>query len=145
MDAKTILNPKTMLILVGAIMLLMASTGIMDGESWAESGWGEDNVAEHDAEYEQMWALHLMPLAAMAIATGLLVKGKALAQMAMAASASVIVFIMGGMFFLTSDSGYGSDQGALIAIPALLVILLGISGYLHMNADEDEEAPAPEA
>ena len=78
-----------MRILVGAIMLLMASTGIMDGESWAESGWGEDNVAEHDAEYERMWALHLMPLAAMAIATGLLVKGKALAQMAMAASASV--------------------------------------------------------
>ena len=80
-----------------------------------------------------------MPLAAMAIATGLLVKGKALAQMAMAASASVIVFIMGGMFFITSDSGYGSDQGALIAIPALLVILVGVSGYLHLNDDEAAE------
>tara|TARA_Y100001968_G_C18994110_1_gene542800 strand:+ start:184 stop:621 length:438 start_codon:yes stop_codon:yes gene_type:complete len=145
MDAKTILDPKWWLIGVGAMMLLLSSTGIMDGESWAESGWGAENVAEHDAEYEQMWALHMMPLATMAIATGLLVKGKPLAQMALAASASIIVFIMGGMLYLTSDSGYGSDQGALIAIPALLVVMVGVSGYLHLNDEEAESEPVEEA
>ena len=135
MDAKTIIHPKNMLIAVGALMLLMSATGVMDGESWAKSGWGEENVAEHDAEYEEMWALHMMPLAAMAIATGMLVRGKALAQMAMASSASIIVFIMGGMMYLTSDSGYGSDQGAFIAIPLVMTLLVGISGYLHKDGD----------
>ena len=135
MDLKTILHPKNMLIAVGALMLILSATGVMDGQSWAESGWGEENVAEHDAEYEEMWALHMMPLAAMAIATGMLVQGKALAQMAMASSASIIVFIMGGMMYLTSDSGYGSDQGALIAIPLVMTLLVGISGYLHKDGE----------
>jgi uncharacterized membrane protein len=115
--------------------LILSATGVMDGQSWAESGWGEENVAEHDAEYEEMWALHMMPLAAMAIATGMLVRGKALAQMAMASSASIIVFIMGGMMYLTSDSGYGSDQGAFIAIPLVMTLLVGISGYLHKDGE----------
>ena len=47
-------------------------------------GWGEDNVLAHDEAYEEMWALHMIPLGVMAITTGLVVKGKALAQMAMA-------------------------------------------------------------
>ena len=88
MDAKEILNPKWLLIGVGSLMFLASLSGVMDGQSWAESGWGKENVAEHDAEYEQMWALHVMPLAAMSIATGLIVSGRALAQMAMAAAVS---------------------------------------------------------
>ena len=47
------------------------------GEEWAAVGWGgEENVLPHDAAYEEMWALHLMPLGVMAIATGLFVTGK---------------------------------------------------------------------
>ena len=116
-------------------MFLAALSGVMDGQSWAESGWGKENVAEHDAEYEQMWALHLMPLAAMSIATGLLVRGKALAQMAIAAAASTAVFIGGGMLYLTNESGYGSDQGSMIFVMLFLLGLVGASGYLHKDDD----------
>ena len=131
MDAKEILNPKWLLIGVGSLMFLAALSGVMDGQSWAESGWGKENVAEHDAEYEQMWALHLMPLAAMSIATGLIVSGRALAQMAMAAAVSIAVFIGGGMLYLTSENGYGS--GGFIYVLLFLTAIIGASGYLHRD------------
>ena len=131
MNAKEILNPKWLLIGVGSLLFLAALSGVMDGQSWAESGWGKENVAEHDAEYEQMWALHLMPLAAMSVATGLLVSGRALAQMAMAAAVSIAVFIGGGMLYLTSENGYGS--GGFIYLLLFLAALIGASGYLHRD------------
>ena len=131
MNAKEILNPKWLLIGVGSLMFLAALSGVMDGQSWAETGWGKENVAEHDAEYEQMWALHLMPLAAMSVATGLLVSGRALAQMAMAAAVSIAVFIGGGMLYLTSENGYGS--GGFIYLLLFLAALIGASGYLHRD------------
>jgi hypothetical protein len=37
--------------------------------------------------------------------------------------------------YLTSDSGYGSDQGAFIAIPLVMTLLVGISGYLHKDGE----------
>ena len=43
----------------------MSVFGVMDGEQMAEDMWGADNVAEHDAAYEEMWALNMMPLFAM--------------------------------------------------------------------------------
>ena len=135
MDIKEILNPKWLLIGVGSLMFLAALSGVTDGQSWAESGWGKENVAEHDAEYEQMWALHLMPLAAMSIATGLIVSGRALAQMAMAAAVSIAVFIGGGMLYLTNENGYGSDQSGMIFVMLFLTALIGASGYLHRDDD----------
>ena len=105
-----------MLIGLGSFMLLMSVFGVIDGDQMAEDMWGADNVAEHDAEYEQMWALHMMPLFGMAVVTGLLVQGKALAQMAMAASAFVLVFMGGGMMYLTNESGYGSGSHTLMII-----------------------------
>mgnify|MGYP006208043543 FL=1 len=133
MDAKEILNPKWLLIGVGSLLFLASLSGVMDGQSWAESGWGKENVAEHDAEYEQMWALHLMPLAVMSIATGLIVSGRALAQMAMAAAVSIAVFIGGGMLYLTNESGYGSDQSGMIYVMLFLTALIGASGYLNKD------------
>ena len=73
--------------------------------------------------------------------TGLVVKGKALAQMAMAASGSIIVIVGGGMGFMTQKHDYGTSGGAATLIPLivmLLVILLGVSGYMHK--DDAEEA-----
>ena len=131
MNAKEILNPKWLLIGVGSVLFLASLSGVMDGQSWAESGWGKENVAEHDAEYEQMWALHIMPLAAMSVATGLLVSGRALAQMAMAAAVAIAVFIGGGMLYLTSENGYGS--GGFIYVLLFLAALIGASGYLHRD------------
>ena len=109
----------------------------MNGDKWAEYGWGEENVLAHDADYEKMWALHMMPLGVMAIGTGIFVKGRALAQMSMLAP-SVIVIIAVGMGILTGESGYSSETPPLsvMALPLLSIVLtlaLGVAGYLHRD------------
>ena len=108
MDAKEILNPQRLMIAVGVLVIVVSFWGIMNGDKWAEYGWGEENVLAHDEDYEKMWALHMMPLGVMAIGTGIFVKGRALAQMSMLAP-SVIVIIAVGMGILTGESGYSSD------------------------------------
>ena len=60
----------------------MSLWGMTHGDEWAEIGWGEGNVLAHDEAYEEMWALHLMPLGVMAIVTALVVTGKELAKVA---------------------------------------------------------------
>ena len=143
MDAKNILNPKGWLIGLGALMILISIPTMLDGQTTAEQMWGEDNVEPHDAAYEEMWALHMVPLGIMAVATGLLVKGEALAKMAMTAAVSLTVVVGGGMLYMTGETGYASDMpAAFMMIPVLLGVILGISGYLHMN---DDETPATEA
>ena len=63
MDAKEILDPQKLIIAVGAMVVIMSLMGMTSGEEWAAVGWGgEENVLAHDAAYEEMWALHLMPL-----------------------------------------------------------------------------------
>ena len=140
MDAKEILDTRKFMIAVGAMVVIMSLMGMTSGEEWAAVGWGgEENVLAHDAAYEEMWALHLMPLGVMAIATGLFVTGKGLAKMSMMAPL-VIVIIMGGMGALTGDNGYGADAPPMdMFAPALitlvLTVVLGISGYLHKDGE----------
>ena len=141
MEIKEILNPKGWLIGLGILVILLAAGNIVGSEDVAETSWGEDNIKGNEAAYEEMWALHLIPLGIMAITTGLIVKGKALSQMAMAASGSIIVIIGGGMGFMTQRHDYGTSGGAATLIPLivmLLVILLGVAGYMHK--DDTEEA-----
>ena len=141
MEIKEILNPKGWLIGLGILVILLAAGNIVGSEDVAETSWGEDNIKGNEAAYEEMWALHLIPLGIMAITTGLIVKGKALSQMAMAASGSIIVIIGGGMGFMTQRHDYGTSGGAATLIPLivmLLVILLGVAGYMHK--DDSEEA-----
>ena len=140
MEIKEILDPQKFMIAVGIMVVIMSLLGMTSGEEWAAVGWGgEENVLPHDAAYEEMWALHLMPLGVMAIATGLFVTGKGLAKMSMMAPL-VIVIIMGGMGALTGDSGYGAetppmDMFAPALITILLTVMLGISGYLHKDGE----------
>ena len=141
MDMKKILNPKGWLIGLGILVILLSAGNIVGSEDVAETSWGEDNIKGNEAAYEEMWALHMIPLGIMAITTGLFVKGKALSQMAMAASGSIVVVIGGGMGFMTQKHDYGTSGGAATLIPLivmLLVILLGVSGYMHK--DDAEEA-----
>ena len=141
MEIKEILNPKGWLIGLGILVILLAAGNIVGSEDVAETSWGEDNIKGNEAAYEEMWALHLIPLGIMAITTGLIVKGKALSQMAMAASGSIIVIIGGGMGFMTQRHDYGTSGGAATLIPLvvmLLVVLLGVAGYMHK--DDSEEA-----
>ena len=139
MDAKEILDPQKLMITVGVLTVVLSFWGIMNGEQWAEYGWGEENVLAHDADYEKMWALHMMPLGVMAIGTGIFVKGRALAQMSMLAP-SVIVIIAVGMGILTGESGYSSETPPLsvMALPLLSIVLtlaLGVAGYLHKDGE----------
>ncbi len=139
MDAKEILDPQKLMITVGVLTVILSIMGIMNGEQWAEYGWGEENVLAHDADYEKMWALHIMPLGVMAIGTGVFVSGKSLAQMSMLAP-SVVVIIFAGMSALTGDNGYSSETPpfSAIALPLLTIILtfaLGIAGYLHKDGE----------
>ena len=137
MDAKEILDPQKLMITVGVLTVILSIMGIINGEQWAEYGWGEENVLAHDADYEKMWALHIMPLGVMAIGTGVFVSGKALAKMSMLAP-SVVVIIFVGMGILTGDSEYSSETPpfSAIALPLLTIVLtftLGIAGYLHKD------------
>jgi len=138
MDIKEILDPQKLMITVGVLTVILSIMGIMNAEQWAEYGWGgEEKVLAHDADYEKMWALHLMPLGVMAIGTGVFVSGRALAQMSML-SPSIVVIIFVGMGALTGDSGYSSETPPLsaMALPLLTIILtfvLGIAGYMHRD------------
>ena len=140
MDAKKILNPKGWLIGLGILVILLASGNIAGSEEIAETSWGKDNIKGNEAAYEEMWALHLIPLGIMAITTGLLVKGKALSQIAMTASGTIVVVIGGGMGFMTQRHDYGTSGGAATLVPLivmLLVILLGVAGYMHKEDPEE--------
>ena len=142
MEVKEILAPKNMMIALGTIVIIMSLYGMTHGDEWAEFGWGEDNVLAHDEAYEEMWALHLMPLGIMAIITGMVVTGKELAKMAMFAPI-VLVNIFAGMMILAGDNGYSTDPpggitGIMGLVMMLTVILTGVSGYMHK--DDAEEA-----
>lgn len=142
MDIKTTLKEtldlKILMIAMGTVTILMGLWGVVQGDVWAEYAWGEGNVLAHDAAYERMWALHIVPYGVLAIGTGLFVTGKALAKMALLCP-SVLVIIFIGMGYFTTEYDYGGPSGLILLIPVmqlLLIVLLGISGYLHLNDDE---------
>ena len=139
MDMKEIFEPKIMMMALGTVVMILSLYGIMNGEEWAEIGWGgAENVLAHDAAYEEMWALHIMPLGVMAILTAVTVTGKELAKMAMY-SPIVLVIMLGGMGILTSDNGYGgTPEGIGLILPLIMVLLTlstGIAGYMHKDGE----------
>ena len=137
MEAKEILTPRNMFVALGTVVIVMSFYGMANGDKWAEYGWGEDNVLGHDEAYEEMWALHLMPLGVMAIITGMVVTGKELARMAMFAPV-VLVILAVGMTILTGDNGYSTDppggvSGMLAVVMIIAVILTCASGFMHKD------------
>ena len=139
MDMKEIFEPKIMMMALGIVVMILSLYGIMNGDEWAEIGWGgAENVLAHDAAYEEMWALHIMPLGVMAILTAVTVTGKELAKMAMY-SPIVLVIMLGGMGILTSDNGYGgTPEGIGLILPLIMVLLTlstGIAGYMHKDGE----------
>ena len=137
MEAKEILTPRNMFVALGTVVIVMSFYGMANGDEWAEYGWGEDNVLGHDEAYEEMWALHLMPLGVMAIITGMVVTGKELARMAMF-SPVVLVILAVGMTILAGDNGYSTDppggvSGMLAVVMMIAVILTCASGFMHKD------------
>ena len=125
---------------------MISCLGMANSEQWAEWAWDDEPVGEHDAAYEQMWALHMLPMGIMAIGTGLFVKGKPLAQMSMLASASILLVIGGGMGgYMTGEHGYdGTPPVTWMIIPILsllLTLVLGIVEYMKFKQfNEEQEA-----
>ena len=145
MEIKEILDPKKLMIAAGVMVIIFSCIGMANSEEWAEWAWDDEEIGDHDAAYEQMWALHMVPVGVFAIATGLFVTGKPLAQMSMASSAAVLVIIGGGMGYMTGHHGYdGTPPAVWMIIPLLAMLttlLLGISGYLsYKDLNSDEEA-----
>ena len=137
MEVKEILTPRNMFVALGTVVIVMSFYGMANGDEWAEYGWGEDNVLGHDEAYEEMWALHLMPLGVMAIITGMVVTGKELARMAMFAPV-VLVILAVGMTILAGDNGYSTDppggvSGMLAVVMMIAVILTCASGFMHKD------------
>ena len=147
MEINKILNPKGWLIGLGVFVLLFSVGGVMDPESVAEMSWGDDvEITDEILAYESMWALHMIPFGILAITTAIVVKGEALAKLAMTASASMVLIVGGGMMYFTNHYGYSNEGTMAIVMPLVVmgaVIAMGVGGYLHLN-EESEEGAAEE-
>ena len=108
---------------------------------------GDDvEITDEILAYESMWALHMIPFGILAITTAIVVKGEALAKLAMTASASMVLIVGGGMMYFTNHYGYSTEGTMAIVMPLVVMgaaILMGVGGYLHLN-EESEEGAAEE-
>ena len=141
MEINKILNPKGWLIGLGVFILLFSVSGVMDPESVAEMSWGEDvEITDEILAYESMWALHMIPFGILAITTAIVVKGEALAKLAITASASMVLVVGGGMMYFTNHYGYSNEGTVAMVLPLVVmsaVVLLGVSGYLHLKNESE--------
>tara|TARA_Y100000780_G_C13302530_1_gene270753 strand:+ start:27 stop:431 length:405 start_codon:yes stop_codon:yes gene_type:complete len=134
MDAiKQYMKPKWWLIVVGTIFTILGLMTYIDGEGAAETGWGDD-YTDNDVFYEKAWASNVLWVAIIALASGLLIEGRALSIVAMAISAGFIIsFILQNL--ANGDLGYGYLELSNAAPGMVAAVGLFLSGYLHL---EDE-------
>ena len=134
MDAiKQYMQPKWWLIVVGTIFTILGLMTYIDGEGAAEMGWGDD-YTDNDVFYEKAWASNVLWVAIIALASGLLIEGRALSIVAMAISAGFIIsFILQNL--ANGDLGYGYLELSNAAPGMVAAVGLFLSGYLHL---EDE-------
>tara|TARA_B100001245_G_scaffold153968_1_gene115389 strand:- start:128 stop:529 length:402 start_codon:yes stop_codon:yes gene_type:complete len=132
MDAiKQYMQPKWWLIAVGTIFTILGLMTYIDGEGAAETGWGDD-YTDNDVFYEKAWASNVLWVAIIALASGLLIEGRALSIVAMAISAGFIIsFILQNL--ANGDLGYGYLEPANAAPGMIAAVGLFLSGYLHLE------------
>ena len=143
MDWKNkVLNPKGWLMAFGIIFILLGTGNYLTAETAADSAYPDPT--ERDVFYEQTFGLFSMALAVMALTTGLVVTGRALSILAMTSSGVMIVTM--SLHYMAGEAvDYGYNDPAVLGVVLTLIATMGVSGYLHMNEDEAEEAPAAEA
>ena len=130
---KQYMKPKWWLIVVGTIFTILGLMTYIDGEGAAETGWGDD-YTDNDVFYEKAWASNVLWVAIIALASGLLIEGRALSIVAMAISAGFIIsFILQNL--ANGDLGYGYLELSNAAPGMVAAVGLFLSGYLHL---EDE-------
>ena len=132
MDAiKQYMKPKWWLIVVGTIFTILGLMTYIDGEGAAEMGWGDD-YTDNDVFYEKAWASNVLWVAIIALASGLLIEGRALSIVAMAISAGFIIsFILQNL--ANGDLGYGYLELSNAAPGMVAAVGLFLSGYLHLE------------
>ena len=143
MDWKNkVLNPKGWLMAFGIIFILLGTGNYLTAETAADSAYPDPT--ERDVFYEQTFGLFSMALAVMALTTALVVKGRPLSILAMTSSGVMIVMM--SLHYMAGEAvDYGYNDPAVLGVVLTLIATMGVSGYLHMNEDEAEEAPAAEA
>ena len=143
MDWKNkVLNPKGWLMAFGIIFILLGTGNYLTAETAADAAY--DDPTDRDVFYEQTFGLFSMALAVMALTTALVVTGRPLSILAMTSSGVMIVMM--SLHYMAGETvDYGYNDPVVLGVVLTLIATMGISGYLHMNEDEDEEAPAPEA
>ncbi len=143
MDWKNkVLNPKGWLMAFGIIFILLGTGNYLTAETAAESAYPDPT--DRDVFYEQTFGLFSMALAVMALTTALVVKGRPLSILAMTSSGVMIVMM--SLHYMAGEAvEYGYNDPAVLGVVLTLIATMGVSGFLHLNDEEGEEAPAAEA
>ena len=143
MDWKNkVLNPKGWLIAFGVLFLLAGTGNYLTAETAAETAYPDPT--DRDVFYEQTFGLFTMAFAALALTTGLFVTGRELSILAMASSGAMIM-VMSLHYMAGEAVEYGYNEPAILGVVLTLIATMGISGYLHLNDEEAEDAPSAEA
>jgi hypothetical protein len=138
MDAKKIFQPKIWYIIAGAMALLGGIENNINAESWAEKAWGADGVNDQSIAMEKLFGLFMAGFGAMGLTCAFALDGKAQAKFALANGAVISLFFV-AMFVLLPSTGYEMPAAAFLAPPFVFMGGLMVSGYLHMN-DEEQAA-----
>ena len=131
---KEYMQPKWWLTGVGTIFTIFMLLTYAEIMNAAETGWGADNYDDRDVFYEKAWSSNVLWVAIIALASGILIEGRALSIVAMAVSGGFILsFILQNL--ANGDLGYGYLEPANAAPGMVAAAGLLLSGYLHL---EDE-------
>lgn len=143
MDWKNkVLNPKGWLMAFGIIFILLGTGNYLTAETAAETAYPDPT--DRDVFYEQTFGLLSMALAVMALTTALVVTGRPLSILAMTSSGVMIVMM--SLHYMAGEAvDYGYNDPVVLGVVLTLIATMGVSGYLHLNDEEGEEAPAAEA
>ena len=126
----------------GLIFILMGTGNYLTAETAAETAYPDPT--KHDVFYEQTFGLFTVALAVMALTTALVVTGRALSILAMTSS-GVMIAMMSLHYMAGEAVDYGYNDPVILGVVLTLIATMGVSGYLHLNDEEAEEAPAAEA
>ena len=143
MDWKNkVLNPKGWLMAFGIIFILLGTGNYLTAETAAETAYPDPT--DRDVFYEQTFGLFSMALAVMALTTALVVTGRPLSILAMTSSGVMIVMM--SLHYMAGEAvDYGYNDPVVLGVVLTLIATMGVSGFLHLNGEEGEEAPAAEA
>ena len=143
MDWKNkVLNPKGWLMAFGLLFILMGTGNYLTAETASETAYPDPT--ERDVFYEQTFGLFTVAMAVMALTTALVVKGRPLSILAMTSSGAMIVMM--SLHYMAGEAvDYGYNDPAILGVVLTLIATMGVSGFLHLNDEDVEEAPAAEA